>query len=251
MIGSSCQIYKKCWVCGQTKWYKEFESNGKRKRKSYCRKCKDIKSESFGLENSQEYKFDTQILKRGDINVRIKLRFKKRIEYTVSYEEAVLLVNEGMAGIVHETLIHKLYEKQAFKELILERDNNICCYCGKFGDTIDHIKSKSEGGITSFNNCICACSKCNRNKGNLALEEFLFYIEPFEVSDNIQDGRIEEQLKYLAHSLDYLNTQILNKRFLEEQSLERICQTIEQVEKRVAKIKTNTLEIRNSKHSIR
>lgn len=201
------------------------------------------------MKNSQ-YKFDTQILKREDIKVRIKLRFKKRIEYTVSYEEAVLLVNEGMAGIVHETLIHKLYEKQAFKELILERDNNICCYCGKFGDTIDHIKSKSEGGITSFNNCICACKKCNGNKGSLALEEFVFYIEPFKVSDNIQDGRIEEQLKYLVHSLEYLNSQILHKRFLERQSLDRIYQTIEQVEKRIVKIKTNTLELRNSKHSV-
>lgn len=248
LIGHYCRLYKTCKICNEIKWYKYFESKGKGKRKTYCKHCKS--RHNLGENSSSQYIFDTQSLKKSDIEVRLKLPSKKRIRYTIPYEQAILLVKEGMAGIVHETLIHKFYDKQTFKKKILQKYNYTCCYCGKVGDTIDHIKPKSNGGISSFSNCICACKRCNKNKDNLSIEEFLFYIEPIEVSAYIQDGCIEEQLKYLAHSLDYLNTQILNKRFLEEQSLDRIYQTIEQVEKRIVKIKNNTLELRNSKHSV-
>lgn len=157
------------------------------------------------------------------------------------------MVNEGAAGIVHETLIHKFYDRETFKSMILERDRNVCAYCGGYGDTVDHIKSKSEGGISSPMNCICACQKCNMNKGSLPLEEYLFYIEPIEVSENIQDGRLEKQLQYLVQSLEYMNGRILNGRFSEEHSFERIYQTIEQVENTVGKIKRNMLEMSESK----
>lgn len=248
VIGSTCQLYKKCRVCEQIKWYKLFESKGKRKRKSYCRECKGKRNELFRL-SLHQYKFDTTRLKNEDINVRLKLRSKKRIEYTVSYEQAVLMVNEGVAGIVHETLIYKLYDRKTFKEMILERDENICQYCGRYGDTVDHIKPKSEGGISSPINCVAACRKCNTNKGSLSLERYLFYIEPIEVSENIQDGRLEQHLQYFVHSLKYLNGRILNEGFSEEQALERIYQTLKDVENIVGKLKADILKMGKSELS--
>lgn len=101
-----------------------------------------------------QYSYDPSLLNKSDIEVRVKLPSKKRIKYKVSYEQAVLMVEEGVAGIVHETLIHKLYDKQTFRQMILERDNYTCQYCGEYGDTIDHIIPKSKGGISSFKNCI-------------------------------------------------------------------------------------------------
>ncbi|MFD2922166.1 HNH endonuclease [Halobacillus naozhouensis] len=89
------------------------------------------------------------------------------------------MVEEGMAGIVHEKLIHKYYNEKTFKTLILQRDNRKCYLCGKYGDTIDHIIPKSKGGISSFQNCCCACEDCNRSKGNLSLERYLYYIRNF------------------------------------------------------------------------
>lgn len=244
MIGSSCRLYKNCRICRQTKWYQEFESNGGRgrKRKSYCKKCKSKKSELF-TSSQLQYQFDTQLLKQEDINVRLKLRSNRRIQYTVSYEQAILMVNEGMAGIVHETLIHKLYDIQAFKAMILERDNGICQYCGGYGNTVDHINPKSEGGISSFNNCLCSCQKCNKNKGSLPLEDFLFYIEPMDVSGNVKDGRLVQQLQYLVQSLECMNDRILNDGFSEEQSFEQIHQIIERVENSVGKLKVDMLEM--------
>lgn len=54
---------------------------------------------------------------------------------------------------------------------ILERDGRICQYCGKPGETIDHVMPRSRGGEDSWTNCVCACSSCNRRKNNQTPKE--------------------------------------------------------------------------------
>ncbi len=58
---------------------------------------------------------------------------------------------------------------------LLKRDDYSCQYCGKKDRgsklTIDHIVPRSKGGITSWSNCVIACSSCNRRKGNKFLHE--------------------------------------------------------------------------------
>jgi 5-methylcytosine-specific restriction endonuclease McrA len=52
-----------------------------------------------------------------------------------------------------------------------------CYYCRDPLDdtnrTKDHIVPKSKGGILSKKNKVFACRKCNRNKGDLTLQEWL------------------------------------------------------------------------------
>ncbi|MBG9445583.1 hypothetical protein ABE66_13205 [Cytobacillus firmus] len=83
------------------------------------------------------------------------------------------MVTERTAGIVNPTLIHLFNSKRTFKSMVLERDEYICNYCKGFGNTIDHLIPKSKGGKTTFSNCVCACEKCNKEKGNLSIKEFL------------------------------------------------------------------------------
>jgi 5-methylcytosine-specific restriction endonuclease McrA len=83
------------------------------------------------------------------------------------------MVEEGLAGIVKDNLIHQLYNKDVFKQLILERDQFLCNYCGAAGNTIDHIIPLSQGGLSTFSNCVCACEQCNKEKGDLSVEEYL------------------------------------------------------------------------------
>lgn len=59
------------------------------------------------------------------------------------------------------------------KHNILKRDNYTCQYCGARGVpmTTDHIIPKKAGGIDSWENLVCACTKCNNLKGNREPEQ--------------------------------------------------------------------------------
>jgi 5-methylcytosine-specific restriction endonuclease McrA len=52
------------------------------------------------------------------------------------------------------------------------RDNNTCAYCGKHGDTVDHILPQAQGGPDSWENTVCACTRCNGEKGNHTAVEY-------------------------------------------------------------------------------
>ncbi len=52
---------------------------------------------------------------------------------------------------------------------IFARDNNQCQYCGKRFATsdlsLDHVVPRSQGGLSSWENIVCACIDCNVRKG--------------------------------------------------------------------------------------
>jgi 5-methylcytosine-specific restriction endonuclease McrA len=56
------------------------------------------------------------------------------------------------------------------RRMIHRRDNYTCQYCGKHqmseNLTIDHIVPRSQGGQTTWLNCVVACHKCNARKDN-------------------------------------------------------------------------------------
>ncbi|MBE0535362.1 MAG: HNH endonuclease [Phycisphaerae bacterium] len=52
---------------------------------------------------------------------------------------------------------------------IFARDRNLCQYCGKKFPlselSIDHVNPRSLGGKSTWENVVCACTKCNVRKG--------------------------------------------------------------------------------------
>lgn len=52
---------------------------------------------------------------------------------------------------------------------IFARDHNTCQYCGKQFPTselsLDHIHPRTQGGVSSWTNLVCACTRCNARKG--------------------------------------------------------------------------------------
>ncbi len=52
---------------------------------------------------------------------------------------------------------------------IFARDKNKCQYCGRQFPTtelsLDHVIPKSMGGMSTWENIVCACTKCNIRKG--------------------------------------------------------------------------------------
>jgi len=58
---------------------------------------------------------------------------------------------------------------------IFARDKNKCQYCGKKVPTselsLDHVIPRTQGGISSWKNIVCACTNCNKRKGGRRPEE--------------------------------------------------------------------------------
>lgn len=61
------------------------------------------------------------------------------------------------------------YDKTHYRKLrekVLIRDAYTCYYCGQEANTVDHIIPVSKGGISSDDNLIAACQRCNGGKSN-------------------------------------------------------------------------------------
>lgn len=58
---------------------------------------------------------------------------------------------------------------------LIRRDLSRCQYCGKQPGqaqlSVDHVIPRSKGGGTSWENCVLACLRCNRRKGNKLASE--------------------------------------------------------------------------------
>ena len=67
--------------------------------------------------------------------------------------------------------------KRAWRRAIKEHFDCTCVYCGKSYDlselTIDHVHPRSRGGPTNTKNSVCACFKCNQDKGTTNWREFI------------------------------------------------------------------------------
>lgn len=173
-IGARCNLYKTCKICGKTQHFTNFAQNGKRYRcrKSYCIACKERKHEKHKPEVS--YSYNIFLLSEPSIKMRERNKNGRlRREKWVSLQYARKLVDGGAAAIVHETLIHRLYSSKQIRVFVFVRDQFTCHYCGRYGDTIDHIIPKSKGGITTPRNCVCACKRCNQLKDDRDVAEFL------------------------------------------------------------------------------
>lgn len=58
---------------------------------------------------------------------------------------------------------------------LFRRDNWMCQYCcvkpGNSELSIDHVLPKSQGGLTTWENCVAACTSCNGRKANRTPEK--------------------------------------------------------------------------------
>jgi 5-methylcytosine-specific restriction endonuclease McrA len=58
---------------------------------------------------------------------------------------------------------------------LFHRDRFRCQYCGVRSDakelTIDHVRPRVHGGVSTWENCVIACIPCNRRKSHRTLDE--------------------------------------------------------------------------------
>lgn len=96
-------------------------------------------------------------------------------------------------------IIRMIYKNKVpySKHNIFIRDNFTCMYCGKKYNklTIDHVMPQSQGGKSSFENCVAACKSCNHKKGNRTPSEANMYIKKQPYAPTIYEF-IRIKMKY-------------------------------------------------------
>jgi len=105
----------------------------------------------------------------------IKAVYLDRVDIVAEYDEVVRSpsVTIRIPSVVVLRDFVKPQKKVAFTRFNLFLRDGFCCqYCGARGDlTFDHVVPRALGGITSWENVVAACSRCNLRKGARSLKQ--------------------------------------------------------------------------------
>ena len=109
-----------------------------------------------------------------------KLLFKDKVEVISTWDNYI----KWVSGNIQYPSILKLknHVKRNYAALqpftrkaLIKRDKSTCQYCFKKLNpsqiTIDHVLPRSQGGGTSFINCVISCHSCNNKKDNMTPEQ--------------------------------------------------------------------------------
>lgn len=105
----------------------------------------------------------------------VKAVFLDRVTILAEYDEVVRSPSMQIAipSVVVLKDFVKPQKRVAFTRFNLFLRDGFCCqYCGATGDlTFDHVVPRASGGVTSWENVVAACSKCNLRKGSKSLRQ--------------------------------------------------------------------------------
>ena len=68
--------------------------------------------------------------------------------------------------------VNKWYD---LRNEVFKRDNYTCSYCNQIGGKLeaDHVVAFSRGGLDELNNLTTSCRRCNRQKKDKSVDEFI------------------------------------------------------------------------------
>ncbi|MEO3413972.1 HNH endonuclease [Roseovarius sp. CAU 1744] len=103
----------------------------------------------------------------------VKAAYLDRVDIVAEYDHCVRSPSTVIR--IPSVIVLKDYVKPqkrvAFTRFnLFLRDEFQCQYCGARGDlTFDHVVPRADGGVTSWENVVAACSPCNLKKGAKSL----------------------------------------------------------------------------------
>ncbi|NVO22965.1 HNH endonuclease [Donghicola sp. C2-DW-16] len=111
----------------------------------------------------------------------IKAVWLDRVDIVAEYDTTVR--SQRMEVRIPSVVVLKDFVKPqkrvAFTRFNLFLRDEFCCqYCGGRGDlTFDHVVPRARGGITSWENVVAACSRCNLRKGSKSLRQANMHLQ--------------------------------------------------------------------------
>jgi 5-methylcytosine-specific restriction endonuclease McrA len=139
-------------------------------RRAFCLLCKDL-AEVVSLEDGQFTTYDFATWR--EVSEYRARHFREEEDDWIRTINSEIQVPRVIRLMSYDRL-----PKQTVKfnrRNIFARDNNQCQYCGKKFPTselsLDHIVPRSQGGISTWENIVCACVACNVKKGGRTPKE--------------------------------------------------------------------------------
>ena len=140
-------------------------------RRAFCLLFKDL-AEVVCVENGLYVSYNFQ-------SWREVSEWKAAFEGKQAHQDWVRTVNFDIeVPRVIRLLKYEMFPRNVVKfnrRNIFLRDENRCQYCGhKFPThqlSLDHVIPRSQGGLTNWENIVCACLKCNVRKGGRTPQE--------------------------------------------------------------------------------
>jgi hypothetical protein len=176
--GSYCPISRRCINCKAVKHGSEFYFMSKTCKDCVIENLK-IKIDRNELEKTlkkmHEYSWIDLGIEALNPNYYIALftsdtKFAKNIHYNLACD----LYEKGVITVMRENAVYLLFKQNKYlKQKVILDSKYTCYYCGKFGDTVDHIIPKKDGGLWIESNLICCCNKCNVAKAELDIDDFI------------------------------------------------------------------------------
>ena len=110
----------------------------------------------------------------------VKATFLDRVDVLATYDDVVRspTVSIRIPSVVVLRDYVKPSKRVAFTRFNLFLRDEFCCqYCGSTGElTFDHVVPRSRGGITSWENVVAACARCNLRKGSRSVRDVGFHL---------------------------------------------------------------------------
>jgi len=105
----------------------------------------------------------------------VKAAFLDRVDIIAEYEQVVRSPTTEIripSVVVLREFVKPQKRVACTRVNLFLRDEFSCQYCGGKTDlTFDHVVPRSRGGITSWENVVAACGKCNLAKGSKTLKQ--------------------------------------------------------------------------------
>lgn len=151
-------------------------------RRAFCLLCKalaevvSVEEHGFELYNFSSWRDVSEFKINSGLDDRDNSAWVRTVSFEIEVPKIVRLLTYSKFPT----------QKAKFnRRNIFARDANLCQYCGKRFPTselsIDHIIPRSQGGKTTWQNVVCACVECNKNKGGRTPSEARMRLirEPF------------------------------------------------------------------------